>query len=298
MSILGAHESISGGFHSAVYQGARVGAQCVQFFSKNSNQWHASTITEESVEKFQHALHETGISHTLIHDSYLINMASPNKALRMRSVDAFTEELHRAELLGVPYVVTHPGSYTSGTEQEGLDNIIRSLETVLNRTRGAHVMCLLETTAGQGTNLGWKFSHLAEIIHGVEGDDWRSVNHTQMLGICLDTCHCFAAGYDFRTQIGYDQMMLELDKEVGLERLRAFHLNDSVKDCGSRVDRHEHIGRGFLGTQPFYFLLHDTRFNTIPMYLETPKGELDGEDWDVVNLRVLRNLESQVTGAS
>ncbi|MDO4584981.1 MAG: deoxyribonuclease IV [Planctomycetia bacterium] len=289
MNPLGVHESISGGLHKAVEAAAAVGCDCVQIFTKNSNQWKGKALTDKEIDQFQAALEKWNISHPISHDSYLINLGSPDDILWNRSVAAMEEEMLRAEALGIPYVVMHPGSYTTSSENEGLERIIEGLQRVLEHTAGIQTRCLLENTAGQGTNLGWKFEHLATIIQGVEG-----VVKEAKLGVCFDTCHAFAAGYDFTTAEKYQDVFQKFHKIIGLERIRAFHLNDATKECGSRIDRHAHIGHGKIGTVPFGFFLNDVHFQSIPMYLETPKGfcetENGEEDWDVVNLRTLREL--------
>lgn len=282
MAILGAHQSIAGGFHKAVQRAAAIGCQCLQVFTKNTNQWRARPIDKEEVARFRSALTETGISCPLAHDSYLISLASPDAALWKESIDAMVIELTRAEMLGIPWVVAHPGSYTSGTETEGLRRVIMALDEVLGQTRGQAVGCLLETTAGQGTSIGWRFEHLAAVLAGVRDPD--------RLGVCFDTCHVFAAGYRFATRRQCQATMRLFDKVVGIPQIRAFHLNDSRRECGSRIDRHEHIGRGHLGLEPFRFLVNDPRFAAIPMCLETPKGREGGRDLDEVNLATLRGL--------
>ncbi len=282
MSLLGAHQSIAGGYYKAVERAKRRGCDCVQLFTKNNNQWAARPVTSEDGRRFQAALQEHGISHPIAHDSYLINLASPDLRLWKKSVAALVEELRRAEILGIPYVVAHPGAYTTGDERRGLRRVIRALKEIDARTEGISVRCLLETTAGQGTCLGCRFEHFAAILDGIERPD--------SLGICFDTCHVFAAGYPLAGKKAYHATMMEFDRLVGLERIRAFHLNDSRQALGSRVDRHEHIGRGAIGLAGFRNLLCDRRFQQVPMYLETPKGEEDGADLDVVNLQVLRQL--------
>lgn len=282
MAILGAHESIAGGYYKAVEIAHRVGCDCVQVFTKNNNQWRAKELTDDDVTRFQGALKELGIKHPLAHDSYLINLASPDPELWKKSVDAFVVELLRAERLGIPYVVTHPGAFTTSSEEAGIAAIVRALDEVHGQTRGIQAKCLLETTAGQGSCLGRTFEELAAMIDGVRDPD--------RLGVCVDTCHIFAAGYPLGTEKEYKATMRALDKTVGAKLVRAFHLNDSAKPLGSRVDRHAHIGRGHLGTEPFRFLLNDSRFRKVPMYLETPKGEEKGKDLDVINLQALRSL--------
>jgi len=282
MAILGAHMSISGGYHKAVERAQAAGCDCVPPFTKNNNQWRAREIGAEEGRRFREALAALGISHPIAHDSYLINLASPDRELWRKSIDAFAEELGRAETLGIPYVVTHPGAYTTSSERRGLRRVIQALDRVHAQTRGVAARCLLETTAGQGTSLGWRFEHLAAILDGVKDPE--------RLGVCFDTCHAFAAGYPMSSEKLYGATMREFNRMVGLKRIKAFHLNDSRRELGSRVDRHAHIGRGEMGTEPFRLLLADRRFRSVPMYLETPKGKEDGVDLDVINLRVLRSL--------
>ncbi len=282
MAILGAHMSMAGGYYKAVEAAARVGCDCVQLFTKNNNQWRAKPITEDDVAKFRSALAEHGIKHPISHDSYLINLASPDNELWKKSVDAFVVELQRAAQLGIPYVVAHPGAFTTSSEARGLKRIVRGLNEVHKQTKGCTAQCLLETTAGQGSNLGWKFEHLAAILDGVRNPD--------LLGVCFDTCHVFAAGYAMDTEKNYKATMRALNKTVGVKQVKAFHFNDSKTKFGSRVDRHAQIGKGEMGLAPFRFLLNDRRFRKVPMYLETPKGEHKGKDLDVINLKTLRKL--------
>lgn len=282
MPILGAHQSIAGGYYRAVQRARERGCDCVQLFTKNNNQWRAVPITAEQSDRFRDALRECRISHPLAHDCYLINLASPDPDLWDKSVGAFIDELQRAETLGIPYVVTHPGSYTHSTPGRGTRRIIRALNRIHKETRGMAVECLLETTAGQGTSLGWRFEHLARIIEGLREPD--------RIGVCLDTCHVFAAGYRMGKRDEYEETLGSLDEAVGLGRIKAFHLNDSARELGSRVDRHAHIGRGQMGLEPFLHLLSDPRFQSVPMYLETPKGQEDGVDLDAINLKTLRDL--------
>jgi deoxyribonuclease-4 len=282
MAILGAHMSIAGGYYKAVLAAKKAGCDCVQLFTKNNNQWRAKPISEEDAEKFKNSLAEQGVSHPISHDSYLINLASPDDQLWKKSIDAMVIELQRAELLGIPYVVAHPGAFTTSSEELGIKRIARGLDEVHRQTKKCTTQCLLETTAGQGSNLGWKFEHLASIMDKVRDPD--------RIGVCFDTCHVFAAGYPMDTEKNYKATMRSLNKTVGIKHVKAFHLNDSLKPLGSRVDRHAAIGMGEMGLEPFRLLLNDRRFRKIPMYLETPKGEVNGEDLDVVNLRTLRRL--------
>ncbi|MCG8451396.1 MAG: deoxyribonuclease IV [Pirellulales bacterium] len=285
MAILGAHMSIAGGYYKAVVAAQKAGCDCVQLFTKNNNQWRAKPITDEEAQKFRDALAEHGITHPISHDSYLINLASPDDVLWKKSVDAFVIELQRAEQLGIPYVVAHPGAFTTSSEAQGIKRIAKGLNEVHRQTKGCTAQCLLETTAGQGSNLGWKFEQLAAILDKVRDPD--------RLGVCFDTCHVFAAGYPMDTEKHYKATMRSLNKTVGVPLVKAFHLNDSLKPFGSRVDRHAAIGRGAMGLEPFRFLLNDRRFRKVPMYLETPKGAENGEELDVINLRTLRQLISE-----
>jgi deoxyribonuclease IV len=282
MPILGAHESIAGGYYKSVEIARKVGCDCVQLFTKNNNQWRAKEISDDEVARFRDALQSLKIAHPIAHDSYLINLASPDKVLWSKSIDAFVVEMLRAERLGIPYVVTHPGAFTTGSEEAGIAAIARALDEVHKQTRGIKAKCLLENTAGQGSCLGWRFEHLAAIIGAVKDPD--------RLGVCIDTCHTFAAGYPLGNEKDYKATMRALDKTVGLKLVRAFHLNDSLKPLGSRVNRHAGICRGEMGKEPFRLLLNDSRFRKVPMYLETPKGEEKGKHLDTINLGVLRRL--------
>ena len=282
MAILGAHMSIAGGYYKAVEEAYRCGCECVQIFTKNNNQWRAKPITETDIQEFRSKLKEFNIGHPISHSSYLINLASPKPELWKKSVAAFIVELERAEALGIPYVVLHPGAFVDSSEAQGIRRVIRALDQVHRSLKGIAAQCLLETTAGQGTNLGWQFDQLARMLDGVR--------EPERLGVCLDTCHVFAAGYSMDTEKAYKKTMRELNQTIGVKRVRAFHLNDSRRELGSRVDRHEHIGRGHMGLEPFRWLLADRRFRKIPMYLETPKGTEKGQPLDTINLNTLRKL--------
>lgn len=286
MPILGAHQSISGGYFRSVEIAADCGCDCVQLFSKNNNQWRAKAIEDKDVEKFQAALKEKNIAHPLVHDSYLINLAAPDEELWRKSVEAYAVELLRAERLGIPYVVMHPGSFTTSSESQGLSRIVEALDEIHAKVGELQVATLLETTAGQGSALGWKFEHLAAIRDGVK--------QPERLGVCIDTCHIFAAGYPISMPKEYEATMDEFDRVVGLQHVKAFHLNDSKRELGSRVDRHDHIGRGKIGLEGFRLLLNDPRFTAVPMYLETPKEDEDGKpnglELDRMNLKTLRGL--------
>jgi deoxyribonuclease-4 len=286
MPRLGAHLSIAGGLPRAVDRAAASRCEALQIFTKSAGQWRARPLPAEEIALFRRRVRETGIRPVVAHNSYLINIASANDSLRMQSIASLREELDRAEALGLDGLVMHPGSYTFGTEQEGLDRIVDGL---LGERKRSRTKVLLEHTAGQGTNLGHRFEHLAYIIRGLD--------RSPRVGVCLDTCHLLTAGYDLCSESAYHATFAEFDRIVGIPRIRMFHLNDSKKPCGSRVDRHEHIGKGCLGLEPFRLLLNDPRFATHPMLLETPKLETpesrrrsDVDPWDARNLRTLRKL--------
>jgi deoxyribonuclease IV len=278
--LLGAHMSIAGGVHCAVDRGEALGCTAIQIFTKNASQWHAPPLTEQTVREFKLARSRTGVL-VVAHDAYLINLGSPKQGLLQQSVSALTDELNRAETLEVPYLVMHPGAHTGGGEDQGLKSVIDSLNLVFKRTAGFKVAILIENTAGQGTALGHSFDHLRRILHGsVEPD---------RIGVCLDTCHAFAAGYDLRTRASYEAVFEEFHRKVGMEGLKVLHVNDSRKGLGQKVDRHEHIGKGMLGLDCFRFIMNDPRFRSVPKLMETPKT-LGGRDMDPVNLAILRGL--------
>jgi len=274
--------SIAGGCDRAVRAAHALNFQTVQLFTKNNNQWNAPPLSDEHVAAFRIALDDTGIVDPVAHTSYLINLASPDQALWRKSIDAMTVEVERCELLGIADLVVHPGSHMGEGEEAGLARVARALDRVHRRTQGVVVKIDLETTAGQGTNLGYRFEHLLDILH--------QVAHPERLGVCVDTCHIFAAGYSLGTSAEYDETIDRLGRSVGLASLRVWHLNDSCRQCGSRVDRHAAIGRGQMGLEPFRHLVNDARFQELPLILETPKGIEDGEDLDARNLRLLRQL--------
>lgn len=286
---LGSHMSMAGGYDRAVRAAASFGFQSVQLFTKNNNQWKAPVLSESHVNAFRTALAETGIVDPVAHNSYLINLASPNDTLWNQSIDAMTVEVERCQALGIADLIAHPGAHTGSGEEAGLSRIATALNEIHRRTSGTMVTIDLETTAGQGTCLGSAFSHLGSIL--------ARVKEPERLGVCVDTCHIFAAGYSLRSQEEYDGTMRELDHAIGLAKVRVWHLNDSLREQGSRVDRHAGIGRGHLGLEPFRNVLNDVRFDGIPMMLETPKGTDEGskEELDAINLRVLRGLENLPT---
>jgi deoxyribonuclease-4 len=272
--------SIAGGVSQSLVRGHSIGCQTVQIFTKNQLRWAEPVISSEELEAFRHLQMETDIHPVVSHGSYLTNLGSPDDVLWQRSIESIICELRRCDELRVPYMVMHPGSHVGSGVEAGLRRIVQGLDVVHSATRGARVMILLETTAGQGTNLGHTHEHLAYIIDRVD--------RSERMGICLDTCHTFAAGYELRTREGYDAVYDEINALMGLDRLRVFHLNGSVGTLGSRLDRHCHLVEGELGLDAFRMLLNDLRFADRPMLLETPKGKEMKED--VVNLAILRKL--------
>jgi deoxyribonuclease-4 len=276
----GAHMSIAGGLHKAFGQGERAGCQALQIFSKNQQQWRAKSLTDAEIATFKAEHQRLGSWPLVVHDSYLINLASPKDDLWEKSIAAFGEELERCAALGIPHLVTHPGAHTGSGEDAGLLREADALNRLFDAGTGGETVVLLENTAGQGSCLGYRFEHLARLIELVE--------HDERLGVCVDTCHLLAAGYDIRTPEAYAATFAEFDRVIGLDRIRVFHLNDSQKDLGSRVDRHTHIGNGCVGLEGFRALVNDSHFADLPMILETPKGDDLAED--IANLAKLRGL--------
>jgi len=275
--------SIVGGVAQALRRGMETGCDCIQLFTKNAMQWRARPLTQDDRAAFQHAQEETGVIPVAVHNSYLINLASLDEGLYERSQEALWEEMQRTELLGIPYLVMHPGSYRGGSEQQGINRIARAINLLHQQGAEMKVMILMETTAGQGAALGYSFEHFARIIERIE--------ENERVGVCLDTSHVFAARYAISTPEGYEATLEEFHRVIGLDRLKVIHLNDSKAALGARVDRHEHIGKGHLGLGTFRRLLQDPRLAHLPFILETPKGKTAaGEDWDCVNLRTLRGL--------
>ncbi|WP_319582615.1 deoxyribonuclease IV [uncultured Pseudodesulfovibrio sp.] len=277
---LGSHMSIAGGLHMAFERIMRVDGTALQIFTRNQRQWKVPELTEYDAELFAAAWAQWGDYPVAAHDSYLINLASNKEDLLNRSVLSFAEELKRIETLSVPYLVTHPGSHLGAGVEDGIRRYAANLDRAIERSGTRAGMILLETTAGQGTNLGSSFEELAAII--------EASAHPDRLGVCYDTCHTFAAGYDIRTPETYAATFDAFDRIIGLDRLKFFHLNDTKNDFGSHKDRHEHIGQGEIGEQGFRNLMRDPRFKDIPKTLETPKQE-DLQD-DVRNLTLLREL--------
>jgi len=271
MKRVGAHVSIAGGVQNAPLNARKIGAKAFAMFTKNQRQWHAKPYTEEQIEQFRVNMEECGFhpQDVLPHDSYLINLGHPEPEARAKSLKAFIDELHRCHQLGLVYLNFHPGSHLRKIDEETcLDLIADSINRALEQTTG--VTAVIENTAGQGSNLGYRFEHLAYLIERVED---RS-----RVGVCLDTCHTFTAGYDLRTRETYEETMRSFDEIVGFSYLRGMHLNDSKVELGSRVDRHENLGKGKLGLEPFRFIMQDERMEEMPLVLETIDDELWPEE--------------------
>ncbi len=266
---VGAHVSAAGGVHNAPKNAEAIGAKAFALFTKNQRQWKAKPLTQEQIEKFNECVAAVGIDkkHILPHDSYLINLGHPDKEQRKKSLDAFIDELHRCEQLGLDKLNFHPGSHLRKmSEKECLDTIAASMNEALKESEG--VTLVIENTAGQGSNLGYKFEHLAYLIEKCEDQE--------RVGVCLDTAHMFAAGYDIRTREAYEKTMQEFDRIVGFEFLCGMHINDSKAGFASRVDRHHSLGKGHIGLDAFRFIMNDERMNDIPLVLET----IDESIWD------------------
>lgn len=282
MPLLGAHQSIAGGLHLAFDRILQVGGECLQIFTANQRQWRANPLHADDVRLFQEKRQAAGNMPVASHASYLINLAATEPDKAEKSITAFAEELRRCRQLGIELVVIHPGSHGGAGVEAGLHAVARNLELTLERAGAldANLTILLETTAGQGTALGSQFEELGWLLH--------HSRYPERLGVCVDTCHIFAAGYDLTTAAGYAQTMAQLEQHIGCGRVRFFHLNDSKKGCGSRVDRHEHIGFGQIGLEGFRCLLNDPRFRRHPMTLETDKSPDLAED--LANIGRLRAL--------
>lgn len=281
--LIGAHMSIAGGLHLAFERGASVGCRTIQIFTKNNNQWYAKPLTEEEIRLFKSSQKKFKIKPVAAHTAYLINLCASNQAILEKSRLAFTEELRRCEQLGIPYLIFHPGAHTGAGENEGIKKIIESLNLAHAQTKNFKVKSVLETTAGQGSSIGHKFEQLREIIDGVD--------NSERMAVCMDTSHIFAAGYDISNAIAYKKTMNEFNDIVGLKKLAVIHCNDSKKELGSCVDRHEHIGKGTVGKEAFRLIMQDKRLSKTPKILETPKGADLAED--KMNLAVLRKLAKQ-----
>ena len=278
--LLGSHMSIAGGVHTAVERGISIGCTTMQMFVKNNNQWRGKELSDEDISTYKKRLQESSIGPVVVHDTYLINLCATDVEILRKSRAALKDELDRCEVLGVEYLNFHPGSHVGAGEEEGIKRIVESLNIIHEATKGYQVKSVLETTAGQGTAIGYRFEHLREIID--------TVDDPARMAVCMDTCHVFAAGYDISTERGYEKTFEEFGAIIGFDRLVAFHVNDSKRELGSHVDRHEHIGKGKIGKAGFRLLMNDDRFFGIPKILETPKGPEMKED--VKNMKLLRSL--------
>jgi deoxyribonuclease-4 len=280
--LLGCHVSIAGGVDKAPLNGAAVGCDAIQIFTKSNRRWKAPPLREAEITAFFENLKAAGIGPVFGHAAYLINLGAADEALYRKSRNALREELERAERLKLSGLVLHPGSHGGAGSAAGIGRVAEAINELLAATPKSKVRILLENTAGQGTSLGRRFEHLADIL--------RRVGKRSRLGVCLDTCHLFAAGYDIRSEAAYTRTIEAFDAAIGLKRLACVHVNDSKGELGSRIDRHEHIGRGKLGRAALRHFLRDPRLRALPKLLETPKGFSGKTDWDVVNLRALRRL--------
>ena len=281
---LGAHFSIAGGIHKALYTGQSYGCTAVQLFTKNATTWKERQLTDDDIQNFRQGVTDTGITRIAAHTSYLINLASPDREKRNRSRMALSEELIRADALGVPFVVHHPGSHMGSGLEKGMNQIAAEINEIFHQHPQLTPRLLLETTAGQGTGIGHRFEQLAGIITKIHAPD--------RVGVCLDTCHIFAAGYDIRNEDAYRETMARFRSIIGIERLFFIHLNDSLKGLGSRVDRHAHIGEGAIGLTGFQLIMTDPALIDIPKVIETHKGG-GAEDLDAVNLTRLIEMTAR-----
>jgi deoxyribonuclease-4 len=279
--LLGAHMSIAGGLYTAFERGERVGCTAIQIFTKNSNQWKDPVLSSEDVAKYREAKNKSKVRLVVSHNSYLINLCGASDYLLENSRKSFIEEIKRCGVLEIEYLIFHPGAHTAMDRKEAVQTVAESLNHAHNSTKNNRVITLIETTAGQGTTLGSSFEEIADMI--------SFVKDKERVGVCIDTCHIFAAGYDIRTKESYDKTMADFDRLIGFRMLHAIHLNDAKKPLNSHIDRHEHIGKGEIGKAAFSFIMNDDRFVGIPKLLETPKGD-DGYKMDVVNLKALKSL--------
>jgi len=280
--MFGSHLSIAGGMHNALLDAEKFGFDTVQVFTKNQKQWNFSPLAKPAIEEWSSHCKRLKFSQTVSHDSYLINLASPDDILWRKSIATFIEELNRCVQLNIPFLVTHPGAHMGSGEEAGLARVATGLDQVHKAIKSKTTLTCLEITAGQGSSLGYKLEHLAKIIDLCKAPE--------RLAVCLDTAHLFAAGYDFRGR-KFNAFMEEVKNTIGADRIKVWHLNDSKKELGSRVDRHDHIGRGTIGLDGFKPIVRDSRFKSTPKILETPKEKHDnGRDWDAINLETLKGL--------
>lgn len=278
--LIGAHLSVAGGVDKAFGRATKIDCTAFQIFTKSNRQWKAKDLEAKTIELYHQQQTETGITPVICHASYLINIGSSDKAIWTKSLNALVIELERCELLKIPYLVLHPGAHMGSGVETGIARVAEALDTVHERLPDHAVKVALEITAGQGTTLGSTFEEIAQIIEACQ--------QSERLAVCFDTCHALAAGYEFRTPDSYEAMLANFDRTIGLERLKVIHVNDSQTDLGSHVDRHAHIGEGYIGLEPFGYFLNDTRFKKVPFLLETPKDDDPGDD--IRNLEKLRSL--------
>ncbi len=278
--LIGTHVSARGGLHRAYERGARIGCRTIQVFTKNSNQWEGRPIADEDIQKYKTVRGKATIAPVVAHASYLINLSAVTPALLRKSRNALEDELRRCEAFGLHGLILHPGAHMGKGEQEGIRRVTESVNLVHEKTPGFRSLTILETTAGQGSSLGYRFEQLRAVIDGIE--------RKHRMAVCIDTCHLFAAGYPIQTETGWEATMREFEHTIGFDRLAAVHVNDSRRELGSRVDRHEHIGKGQIGRDGFRMLMNDPRFSILPKILETEKSEDMHED--VENMAVLRSL--------
>lgn len=279
----GAHMSIAGGMHNAFDIAVAAGCDCLQVFVKNQRQWNARPLNDDEIATWHATASRTKITPVVAHATYLINLASPDNAIRRKSIDAYLVELQRCEQLGIESLVVHPGAHMGAGEASACRRVADAIDEILDRLGPARVRPTLEITAGQGSCIGHRFEHLADIIGATKSPD--------RVAVCFDTCHALAAGYQFDTDETYPETFSAFDRTIGLKKLVCFHLNDSQKPLGSRVDRHTHIGEGHVGCDAFRRIVTDPRLAGVPMILETPKGEdTRGRDFDRLNLERLRRM--------
>lgn len=280
--MFGSHLSIAGGMHNALLEAEKLGCETVQVFTKNQKQWVSKPLEKDAIDQWASHARRMSFTQTVSHDSYLINLASPDEAMWRKSVVTFTEELNRCVQLSIPFLVTHPGAHMGSGEDIGLARVAKGLDEVHKAIKTKSVLTCLEITAGQGSSLGYKLEHLAKVIELCKAPE--------RLAVCLDTAHLFAAGYDFRGK-KFNAFMKEVENTIGADRIKVWHLNDSKKELGSRVDRHDHIGKGTIGLDGFKPIVRDAKFKNTPKILETAKEkDENGRDWDAINLETLREL--------
>lgn len=289
--MFGSHLSIAGGMHHALLEARKLGMECVQVFTKNQRQWKVTPLKDEDIRAWNEHRKQTALQSVVSHDSYLINLANPGTDARQRSLALFREEIERCEALAIPFLVTHPGAHLGTGEDAGLRQVAASLDEIHAQLAGYKTVTLLEITAGQGTCLGATFEHLRTIID--------LVREPARLGVCLDSAHLLEAGYDLTSAAGCEAMLQQCDQIVGMQRVQCLHINDSKTPRGSRVDRHEHIGKGHVALDAFRVIVNHAHLKQVPKILETPKENApDGRPWDAINLEVLRGLMTKKSKAT